>query len=524
MIYWRNNRRLRFTFGFLLTTALGSHFSPALAQDAAALARPDLFASRSAPGELDLTPEQSRRLERYRTDRAAGAVTIVRLAADALEQAEHVNLNIAPGRNLPLDRKRLSQRGARDYSWSAAGSSARESALGPRDTTEVALVVKGDAVVGTVRTAGQLYRIRPLGQGLSALIRMDTSRMPPEHPAGHERSPTAPGGQPERGTPATQQDDCGSYDVMVAYTPDAKAAAGDIDALIQLAIDETNQGYAASGVNTRLNLVHAYQAKYADTGRVSTDLNRLSTPGDGYLDEVNGLRDQHGADVTILLTGSSDACGVAYLNPSASKAFGVVAENCATGYYSFAHEIGHIQGARHNTEVDPSSTPFAYGHGFYYPAQRWRTIMAYDCPGGCTRLNSWSNPDKKRNGVTMGSTSVQDNARVLNETACRVASFRSHAGGGSSTGGTTGSGTGGTKMGSTTGGGKTGGTTGGGTTSSPSGGSTGSTGGPSSPGWKTMHTGTKTTPGCRVTGGQRIECWPVRSTSRITWTRSDGKN
>jgi hypothetical protein len=486
MVNWRNNRTLRFTFGLLLTTALGQQFSPALAQDAAASPRPDLFASPSVPGELDLTPEQSSRLERYRADRAAGAVTIVRLAADALERAEHVNLNIAPGRDLPLDRKRLSQRAARDYSWSAAGTPARESALAARDTTEVALVVKGDAVVGTVRAGGQLYRIRPLGQGLSALIQVDASRMPPEHPKGQERSPEAPGGEPERDMPTAQQDDCGSYDVMVAYTPDARTEAGDIDALIQLAIDETNQGYAASGATTRANLVQAYQASYAGTGSVGTDLDRLSSPGDGYLDEVNGLRDRHGADVAILLTGSSDACGVAYLNPSAGSAFGVVAENCATGYYSFAHEIGHIQGARHNAEIDPASTPFAYGHGFYYPAQHWRTIMSYDCPGGCTRLNSWSNPDKTRNGVTMGSTGVQDNARVLNETACRVAGFRSHAGGGTA------------------------------------GGSTGGASGPSWRGWETLLAGIKTTPECRSTGGQQIDCWAVRSDSRITWSRWDG--
>ena len=57
-------------------------------------------------------------------------------------------------------------------------------------------------------------------------------------------------------------------------------------------------------------------------------------------------------------------------------AYAVVGQNCATGYYSFGHEIGHLQGARHNPEADGLTLPFAYGHGFQNNvAPRWRTIM-----------------------------------------------------------------------------------------------------------------------------------------------------
>jgi hypothetical protein len=109
----------------------------------------------------------------------------------------------------------------------------------------------------------------------------------------------------------------------------------------------------------------------------------------------------------------------------------VVSRVCLTGHYSFAHEIGHILGARHNPEQDPRSQPYPYGHGFLDVARGWRTIMAYDdrdrCRGGtCAREMYWSNPNIEHQyfGVPTGSEDTQHNARVLNENVQRAARFR----------------------------------------------------------------------------------------------------
>ncbi len=51
--------------------------------------------------------------------------------------------------------------------------------------------------------------------------------------------------------------------------------------------------------------------------------------------------------------------------------------------------------------------------------------MAYDCTGGCPRLNYWSNPAVLYNGQPMGTTSTSHNQRVLNNTRATVAAFRS---------------------------------------------------------------------------------------------------
>jgi len=125
--------------------------------------------------------------------------------------------------------------------------------------------------------------------------------------------------------------------------------------------------------------------------------------------------------------------------------FAVVSRSCATGYYSFAHELGHNMGARHDWYVDDTENkPYSYNHGFVNQAEGWRTIMAYntECAvagSNCTRLPYWSNPEVEYGGVPMGvaeGTSTDciegepepdcdaDNRKTLNETAYTVADFR----------------------------------------------------------------------------------------------------
>jgi hypothetical protein len=116
---------------------------------------------------------------------------------------------------------------------------------------------------------------------------------------------------------------------------------------------------------------------------------------------------------------------------TAATAFQVTDRSCATGYYSFGHEFGHLQGARHDLYVDTTDTPYAYGHGYVYLTDRWRTVMAYNdqCAASspytsCTRLQWWSNPVKTYGGAAMGVTGDSENYKVLNNTAYTVANFR----------------------------------------------------------------------------------------------------
>lgn len=84
---------------------------------------------------------------------------------------------------------------------------------------------------------------------------------------------------------------------MVVYTPAGRAAGGGttaMNALINLAIAETNTAYLRSGVIPGLRLVHTEEIAYAESGNFSTDLSRLTNPSDGFMDNVHALRNGYG--------------------------------------------------------------------------------------------------------------------------------------------------------------------------------------------------------------------------------------
>lgn len=296
------------------------------------------------------------------------------------------------------------------------------------------LGVSGDAVAGTFRYGGKLFKLEPRANGEHVVSEVSPRDPAPELDPVPVFAPVAydTGGE-NTATSGTSGDGNGSVvDVMVAYTPAVLAIYGvdGIQAMIIQAVAETNQAYANSGMSTRLNLVHTVLTDYTTSGSMLTDLGRLRNTSDGYMDELHALRDQFGADLVNLIDKQSGYCGLAYrmtgLSPFfSSSAFSVVNHSCATGYYSFGHELGHNQGLHHDQETAAgSSSVFPYAYGYQEPFGDFRTIMAYNCPGGCVRINHFSNPNILFKGVPTGDPDYSDNARAIDNTASVVASFR----------------------------------------------------------------------------------------------------
>lgn len=284
-------------------------------------------------------------------------------------------------------------------------------------------VINDGKITGNIHTGTKIIAIRPAG-GAHVATELSAADFPADH-----GDVVIPEGSGSAQTAATVSGDVPVIDVLVPYTPAAAAAVADIQALIELAVQETNDSWANSGINAQLRLVGTSQVDYTESDSASTDVSRLREKNDGYLDEVHALRDQLGADVVMLISEVADYCGMAsVIYANADQAFAIADPSCATGYYTFGHELGHLMGARHNPEVDSNSYPFEHGHGYYYEAASWRTVMSYNCPNGCTRLPYWSNPNKFRDGQPMGTAQTHDNTRVLNQTAAAVAAFRSAGG------------------------------------------------------------------------------------------------
>jgi hypothetical protein len=327
-------------------------------------------------------------------------------------------------------------------------------------------------MTGTVQYQDQrMFQIRHLGGRLYAMIEMNAERMPQEHAAmparlrsndpslrddpliqqgdasvlrqgspGAAPAPAMASPGPDAGKTKKQQQAKAPapapkpgakpgeivIDVLVAYTPKAASHYSDVKReLVDLSIEEANESFRQSNLgNVKLRLVHAYQTEYVEEGAHFDHVWRFADKGDGYMEEVHGLREKHRADVSILIVDDNQGCGLAtrvYADPD--EAFAVVHHECAATTYSVAHEIGHLIGARHDLQMDKIMTPFPYGHGFVN-GTKWRDIMSYkESCGGCPRIPVWSSPRVQVKGEPAGTPDI-DNARVILEQAARVAAFR----------------------------------------------------------------------------------------------------
>lgn len=221
-----------------------------------------------------------------------------------------------------------------------------------------------------------------------------------------------------------------TYRALVAYTQDVRIHNPDIPGLINLAIQETNQAYINSQTNARVVLARSVEVNFTDNISAFVNLDRfMYTGGDNSpMDEIHALRNEYSADIAILLVHNQSDCGLAPVASDQSTAFAVVADNCATGNYSTGHEVAHIFGGRHNWAVDQINSPYPYGHGYISPTNAWRDILSYPCsnPGGCPRIQYFSNPDVIHPGSleAMGTAAREDVARVHDERIGPVAGFR----------------------------------------------------------------------------------------------------
>lgn len=340
----------------------------------------------------------------------------------------------------------------------------------------VTLVVNGDVVAGTVRTPLATFTIRSTSIGVHVIRQVDPLTLPqggeplvpPTVPTRYDR--IGPITFPDRETPFPSMDadpplsadeDGSRVDVLVLYTPAARAGEGGADAievLIDLMVAETNASYANSGVIQRISLVQTLEVSYTEQGSGIADVRNLQGASEGFLDEVHAMREQYEADIVHLIVdrdegGNFDVCGIAYYMETPSHefeawAFGITDYRCGGGV--FAHELGHNMGLKHDryaerTELNDSRNPYGYGYvnqrAFDVDApesSRWRTIMAYkdqcDLNGfSCPRLLRFSTPDMSVTGDLIGVPGTNPSSsltgpsaagRRLDDTRTTVANFR----------------------------------------------------------------------------------------------------
>ena len=312
------------------------------------------------------------------------------------------------------------------------------------------LAVQDGAVAGQVSTQRGTYRIGSDSSGTLVVEQIDQSALPREGP---ERVP--PPSRILGGLDTTigaeildiAADTAAQIDVMVLYTPAARAAAGGaaaMQAAASLGVALANGAYANTNLVQRLRPVYIGEITFTEnTGPDSfdDDLDALSgvNPSSTLGATVARLRELTRADVVSLITEhgpSAPYCGLGFLMKSnstgfAPSAFSVVERTCANSIFTFVHEIGHNMGAHHDPFVSVGeATVFPYSHGYIDTVGRFRTIMAYadQCTSigffNCDRIQMFSSPLFSFNGRVVGTAATSDNSRTLSQTANTVASFR----------------------------------------------------------------------------------------------------
>lgn len=355
-------------------------------------------------------------------------------------RSQNITINLFDGRQITASRDRLDpSTAANGYVWVGHVQGEPHSAL--------TLSVVDGVLVGSIMLDGnEQYSIK-YNEGAQILRQVNSSALtavegadtveisiPPESPSSE----------------AALCEDGSRIDILVAYTAAARIQEGGsaaIEAMINQRISDMNTANSHSGLAFTYNLVHVMQTNYAETGNVQTDLPRLRSTTDGYLDDVAAARETHLADMVSLLIAQStvnNSCGIGYVMGYLSTSFGDSAVNVAAldyigpQYYcsdlTLAHEFGHNMGNLHNRENNTLNPILPYAYGYRPASNNFRTIMSYNCPGGCPQINYWSDPGITYAGEAVGIDhnsnpgSSADNARSMAQTAFYIANFRENCG------------------------------------------------------------------------------------------------
>jgi hypothetical protein len=292
--------------------------------------------------------------------------------------------------------------------------------------SHVVFTERAGVVSGLINAVGTTYQIRTEQPGSYLLERVNVALL------GDEREPLDPGpGSSRLASPAeVARDDASTFDVLLLYTASARDRVGgtaQMQALAAQVISDTNTAFSRSGVLARVRPVGVFELNFVEAAQMTADLPALKASPEAQL-----LRDVVRADLVQLLVSSPDqaSCGVAYLlsvHTPDFDAYSIADVSCAA-QYTPTHELAHNMGAHHAPEDGASGALFPYSYAYKDPERGFRTIMAYPCAGvTCDRILNFSNPTVDHNGGATG-TSLQDNARTINEAASYVANFRTAGG------------------------------------------------------------------------------------------------
>lgn len=387
------------------------------------------------PQNVHLNEKQQHFANAWINQITTGTYSIITINNYLFEENK-ITMLLPDSRTITIKKNQIADRNNNMQSWYGGDESLMYSA---------SFVIHNSQVTGLIYAENSIYQIYPIGDGLHLIYKSKPENYP------NDESEEGYKAMIKNGIESSLQSqihfdqesnqfiepnqsvfpDC-KVRVFVGYTQQCADNLADVPAYIQSCIDATNLAYSNSQVSFQCELARSSLLNYNETYIADTDLVKFRNPSDGIMDNAPTLRNYYDADLCILIidTMINSLCGLASMVgiSSYNNAYCVVARGCAIGNLSFPHELGHLYGCRHDTYVDNTNTPYAYGHGYVYTTGFWRTIMAYndrcsDFGFNCTRLQYFSNPAVNYNGQAMGTVATNDNESALETSVSAVAAL-----------------------------------------------------------------------------------------------------
>ncbi|MDR1680185.1 MAG: zinc-dependent metalloprotease, partial [Prevotellaceae bacterium] len=236
--------------------------------------------------------------------------------------------------------------------------------------------------------------------------------------------------------------DAVTINLLFVYTEAAEQYAAahytSIDNVIDQAMLRSNTVMANSLTNVTFTLAYKHKTDYTEVDS-DADLERITDPGDGYMDEVHALRKEYRADLVVFMPLVDFTGGVAWLlnayipgNGRPTYGFALSRVQQSSWTYTVVHEIGHNMGCGHHwrQQIAPGPGLFDYSSGYrgQNAAAAWySTVMTYEAgsnfPDGNTapRIAFFSDPDIVHDGVVIGRADSANNALTIRQSKHAVA-------------------------------------------------------------------------------------------------------
>ncbi len=298
-----------------------------------------------------------------------------------------------------------------------------------REHGHVTIISKDGAVYGQINVEDEIYILRDLGNSLNVLVEQDPSKYGPSECATPHNEVE---GKTEENLPDGElKHHCITNVRVLVLFSEAADLAGNPENDADLFITQTNQALRNSDVTY-------HDLNFELVGVEPLPWFFVETPNDIIYDlqlmgnwSVDAIRAEFEADLIVTLTDgnyeNNGAFGAAWVDDVGDADLGhaLVEIDAGGGRFTFAHEITHLLGARHD---DDSAPGFAHGYnfrtGWWIFGKDRKTIHAeLDPDSGESRIQHYSNPDVEFKNRATGTQSGNNNARQLRDLACVVADY-----------------------------------------------------------------------------------------------------